>query len=74
VPFDSGWCFLDFSTSTQGAFDPFKQAFVTQVHDASGTMRGGYPAIALDSACQPNQRLLPVPGNAGGLPPGGTLP
>jgi hypothetical protein len=73
VPFDFGWTFLELSTTTTGAFDPYKQAYVTQVHDALGLFSVGYSGIALDSACDPNNLLLPVPGNAGNEPVGGTF-
>ena len=69
VPFDFGWLFLELSTTTGGFFDPYKQAYVFQVHDASGLFSVGYSGIALDSACQPNQTLLPVAGNVGNVPP-----
>jgi hypothetical protein len=69
VPFDFGWLFLELSTTTGGFFDPYKQSYVFQVHDASGLFSVGYSGIALDSACQPNQTLLPVAGNVGGIVP-----
>jgi hypothetical protein len=73
VPFDFGWVYLNLSTTTGGAFDPYKQAWVAQIHDALGLFSVGYTGIALDSACQPNNLLLPVAGNVSGTPAGGTF-
>jgi hypothetical protein len=74
VPFDFGWLYTHLSTPTGGQFDPFKQAWMAQIHEAAGLFSVGHGATALDDACQPNNLLLPVPGNSGGLPPGGTIP
>jgi hypothetical protein len=75
VPFTFGWLYLNLSTSISGAFfNPYKQSWVAQTHDASGLFSVGNSGTALDNACQPNQLLLPVAGNVGGFPPGGTLP
>lgn len=70
---DFGWLFLELSTTTGGVFDPYKQAYVAAIHSALGLYSVGLSGIALDSACQPNTILLPVAGNVGGFPPGGTV-
>jgi hypothetical protein len=74
VPFDFGWIYMNLSTTTSGFFDPYKQAWVAQIHDASGLFSVGHSGLALDSACQPNQILLPVEGNGSGLPSGSAHP
>lgn len=60
LPDGSGWLYMNLNTTTGGVFDPNAQAWVTAIFSAEGRYSVGLPAIQLDSACSPNDLILPV--------------
>lgn len=62
TPFNFGWTWLNLN-HTLASGDPFPgvaQAWVVDVKNSEGRFETGQQATQLDSACNPNQMLLPV--------------
>jgi hypothetical protein len=56
-----GWLYLNLNTTVTGAgINPYAQAWVTTVMDASGLFSVGFDAIQLNNLCVPTDVILPV--------------
>jgi hypothetical protein len=65
MPFPSGRLYLNLNTSTGGlpVYEDISQSFVATAFQAFGEFSVGVEATELDSACNPLNGFLPLPGN-----------